>query len=82
MRPYINMTDQEVIDEITSYLAAKKTLIQGGGIAVIQGERRRLEFTPASSRQIDETLRLLEYEARQRGLEIAGDGGAIGVEFR
>jgi ribonuclease HI len=81
MRPYINLTDDELILEINEHFAAKKK-IATGGIAVIAGEGRRVEYTAGSTQALTDNLRMLEYEARQRGLEIAGEGGAIAVEFR
>ena len=81
MRPYLNFTDDELVAEITALFAARRK-IATGGIAVIAGEGRRVEYTPGSAVALNEDMRLAEYEARQRGLEIAGPGGAITVEFR
>ncbi len=76
----IDAIREELIAEINEYVAAKKKVAMGG-IGVVAGEGRRIEYTPASSRGIDEQLRLLGYEARKRGLEIGGSGGAIEVEI-
>lgn len=82
MRPYINYTDDEIVTAITETYAAKRTIGLGGVAVVIAGEGRRVEYTPASAAGLDADLRLLAYEARVRGLEIGGEGGAIAVEFR
>lgn len=81
MRPYINFTDDELIAEITALRDARRKIAMGG-VAVIQGEQRRVEYTTGSAQLLNQDMRELEYEARQRGLEIAGEGGAISVEFR
>lgn len=81
MRPYIDLTDEELIAEIKAYRAAKRKIAMGGDVAVIAGESRRLEFTRSSSTVLDTELRSLYYEARKRGLDIGGTGGAIAVEI-
>ncbi|MET0373960.1 MAG: hypothetical protein ABW128_06845 [Rhizorhabdus sp.] len=80
MRPYINMTDDELTAEITATFAARKTAI-GGGVAVVAGEGRRIEYTRSNLSGLDRTLRDLGFEARKRGLPIGGIGGAIAVEI-
>lgn len=82
MRPYINYTDDEVVTAITETYAARRKIAVGGIAVVIAGEGRRVEYSQGLTDQLNQDLRLLEYEARQRGLEIAGRGGAIEVEFR
>lgn len=82
MRPYINLTDEEVVTAITDTFAARSQIGTGGVAVVIAGEGRRVEYTPADNKQLSSDLRHLEYEARLRGLDIAGIGGAVAVEFR
>lgn len=82
MRPYINYTDDEVVTAITETYAARRKIAAGGIAVVIAGEGRRVEYSQANGTMLSEDLRMLEYEARKRGLDIAGDGGAIEVEFR
>lgn len=82
MRPYINYTDDEVITAITETYTARRKTAAGGIAVVIAGEGRRVEYSQANAGMLSEDLRMLEYEARLRGLEIAGIGGAIAVEFR
>jgi hypothetical protein len=82
MRPYMNYTDDEIVTAITETYAARRKIAAGGLAVVIAGEGRRVEYTQGSASLLAEDLRMLEYEARQRGLEIAGQGGAISVEFR
>jgi len=81
MRPYADLTDELLIAEIEQYRAARKEAMFGGGVGVIAGEGRRIEYTKTSIRGLDEELRVLYYEARQRGLPIGGSGGAIAVEI-
>lgn len=82
MRPYINYTDDELVTAITETFTARRTVAAGGVAVVIAGEGRRVEYTRANPNMLNEDLRMMEYEARLRGLDIAGDGGAIEVEFR
>ncbi len=82
MRPYINYTDEELVAEITTHFEAKSKIAMGGIYSKIAGEGRLVEFSPGQAPLLDQTLRYLEFEARQRGLEIAGEGGAISLEFR
>lgn len=81
MNPYTGLTDDELIAEINEYRAARKEALFGGGVGVVQAEGRRLEFTRANLTGLDAELRMLYYEARRRGLEIGGSGGAIAVEI-
>jgi len=81
MRPYHDWSDQQIIDEIGEYRAAKKKVAMGQ-VAVIAGEGRRIEYTPSQIKLINAELRELADEARERNLPIGGDaGGAIAVEF-
>lgn len=80
MRPYINMSDEELEAEIASTVAARRTAI-GGSVAVIAGEGRRIEYTRSNLGGLDKVLRDLGFEARKRGLAIGGTGGAIAVEI-
>ena len=82
MRPFINYTDEEIQTAITESYEAKRTIARGGVAVVIAGEGRRVEYTQANASALAEDLRLLGYEARLRGLEIGGEGGAISLEFR
>lgn len=82
MRPYIEYTDDEIVTAITETYAARRTIANGGVAVVIAGEGRRVEYTRGNATMMNDDLRMLEYEARLRGLPIAGIGGAIGVEFQ
>jgi hypothetical protein len=82
MRPYMNLTDDELTAAIIDTYAARRKVAAGGDAVVIAGEGRRVEYTRPQAGLIDQDLRQMEYEARLRGLEIAGQGGAISVEFR
>lgn len=81
MRPYADLTDDELTAEIKQYRDARKEALFGGGVGVIAGEGRRIEYTKTSVGGLDQELRLLYYEARARGLPIGGTGGAIAVEI-
>lgn len=75
-------TDDELIAEIKAYIAAKREVALGGGVGVVAGEGRRVEFTRANAKDIDVALREMAYEARERGLSIGGDAdSAILVEI-
>jgi hypothetical protein len=75
-------TDEELVEEIKLYLKAKRDAALGGSdIVVIAGEGRRLEFAPKNFGQIDLALREMGWEARQRGLDIGGEAGALLVEI-
>jgi hypothetical protein len=82
MRPYINYTDDEIVEAITETYAARRKINSGGIAVVVAGEGRRVEYSRGNTTALAEDLRMLEYEARLRRLEIAGDNGAIAVEFR
>lgn len=81
MRPYPpdEFTDEQLREEWRQYRAARKKSAQGG-IGVVAGEGRRLEFTPGQVGTIDLELREIGVEARRRGLDWAGDASAITVE--
>lgn len=75
-------TDEQLVEEIKQYAAARRE-VSTGGIGVIAGEGRRIEFssTPDRIRALNSDLRAMLYEARQRGLPIGGDPQyAIAVE--
>lgn len=82
MRPYPPelYDDAALLAEFSSYRAARKTALSGG-IAVIAGEGRRLEYAPTQYGEIDRELREIACEARARGLSWGGSGGAIAVEI-
>ncbi len=81
MRPYADLTDRALSDEIKQYRDARREALFGGGVGVIAGEGRRIEYTKTSIGGLDADLRLLYYEARMRGMAIGGTGGAIAVEI-
>ena len=81
MRPYAGLTDEQLEAEIQAYLAARREVALGGGVGVIAGEGRRIEYVRSNIGLLDQDLRALGWEARYRGLAIGGDGGAIAVEF-
>jgi hypothetical protein len=73
--------DAALTAEIQAYVAARRTLAQGGGVAVIAGDNRRVEYVGSNIGDLDQELRNLQFEARKRGLAIGGcAGGSIGVE--
>lgn len=75
-------TDEQLVAEIKAYAAARRK-VANGGVAVIAGEGRRVEFAPVDDqiKQLDRDLRSMLFEARQRGLSIGGDPQtAIAVE--
>ena len=79
-RPYASLSDEDLIAEINDLNTAKRKAMMGG-IAVIAGEGRRVEYSKADVGAMNVTLRELYAEARRRRLDIAGVGGAIKVEF-
>lgn len=75
-------TDEQLVEEIKQYAAARRD-VATGGVGVIAGEGRRVEFapTPDRIRVLNSDLRSMLYEARQRNLPIGGDPNyAIAVE--
>lgn len=82
MRLYADLTDDELSAEISEYRAAIKKVATGGGIAVVAGEGRRVEYVSGNVGEARTALRDLLAEASYRGLPIAGTGGgAIPVEI-
>jgi hypothetical protein len=74
-------SDAALIAEIQEYRAAIKE-VSIGGIAVIQGEGRRLEFTRSGVPTLQAELRDMMAAAARRGLISVSPGGAIPVEIR
>jgi hypothetical protein len=72
-------TETSLRAELAEWRAARKTAIMGG-IAVIAGEGRRLEYSRAQLPAIDCEIKEILAEMRRRGL-IAGNIGAIAVEI-
>lgn len=75
-------TDEQLVEEIKQYAAARREVLNGG-VAVIAGEGRRVEFAPTPDRikALNADLRAMMYEARQRNLPIGGEPmNAIAVE--
>lgn len=54
--------------------------MMGGGVAVIAGEGRRIEYTKANAGSLEAELKNLIAEAAVRGLVVTR-GGAINVEI-
>lgn len=81
MRLYADLTDEQLSAEISEYSGAIKKIALGGGIAVVAGEGRRVEYASGNVGEARTALRDLLAEARIRGLSIADGGGAIPVEI-
>ena len=81
MRLYADLTDEQLSAEISEYRAAIKAVAVGGGVGVVAGEGRRVEYVAGNVIEARTALRDLLAEARIRGLPIADGGGAIPVEI-
>ena len=81
MAPYADYTDDQIKSEIKEIRAALRKM-GTGDIAVVAGEGRRIEYGPGDAKILKTELRELAAEARDRGMAIGGEYGAIGVEFR
>jgi diaminopimelate decarboxylase len=81
MRLYADLTDEQLSAEISEYRAAIKKVALGGGIGVVAGEGRRIEYAEGNVNEARTALRDLLAEAAYRGLEIGEGGGAIPVEI-
>lgn len=77
---YGSLTDEELKAEIAEYRAAIKKAAMGG-VGVVAGEGRRLEYTAGNMSIARTELRELLTEAAARGMEIGEGGGAIPVEI-
>lgn len=76
------MTDEQLLAEIKEYQAALKSRAMGGGVAVVAGEGRRVEYVGSDIALLQTALRDLITEAKSRGLICDnGSGGAIAVEI-
>src|SRR3546814_8459444 len=75
---YSTMTDQELLAEIKQYRDALKAVAIGGGVGVVAGEGRRVEYVQGNSGEARLALRELLVEAQNRRL-IERTGGAIAV---
>lgn len=80
MRPYADLTDEELKAEIAEFRLAIKQAAKGG-VGVVAGEGRRLEYTAGNMNIAYAALRDLYAEAAERGLAIGQGGGAIPVEI-
>lgn len=82
MRLYADLTDEQLLAEISEYRGAIKQVAMGGGVGVVAGEGRRIEYTSGNVGEARTALRDLLAEAYLRGMAIGGDGGgAIPVEI-
>jgi hypothetical protein len=77
------LTNEALLAEIAAFRKALREIALGGGVGVVAGEGRRLEFTKSNAGAASGALRDLLQEAKDRGLDIgsAGGGGSIVVEF-
>ena len=78
---YSQMTDQELADKISKYMAAIEEAELGGGVGVVAGEGRRMEFTSANLDAAKRTLDALVLERDRRGNNGRIPGRAIGMRF-
>jgi hypothetical protein len=78
-RPYQDLTDQQLADEIAEYRAALKKVAIGGQVTDVGAEGRRMTVTPVNTNEVRNALDALIYERDYR----AGTqrGGSIGVQF-
>lgn len=81
MRPYEHLTDEQLLAEIEEYRAAIKKVAIGGGVGVVAGEGRRVEYVQSNLEAARLALRELYTEAALRGLTTGESGGAIPVEI-
>lgn len=79
MRIYSSLTTEQLDAKISDLTGKLEGLQSGGGIAVIQGEGRRMEYTRGNSAGLQDLLKLALAERDRR----AGTNpyGAIGVTF-
>lgn len=77
---YSTFTDQQLLAEIKEYQGAIKAVAIGGGVGVVAGEGRRVEFVTGNVGAARTELRELVHEAVSRGL-MNSSGGAIAVEI-
>jgi hypothetical protein len=72
--------DDPALDTLIADLtAAYRDTILGGGVAIVQGEGRKIEYTRANRDDIRRELAAAKREkARRTG---SCDSGALGVEF-
>jgi len=80
MRIYASLTDEALEAEVAEYIAAIKTAVSGG-IAVVAGEGRRIEYARGNIGEARLALRELFAEAQYRSLAFGDGGGAIPVEI-
>lgn len=81
MRPYEHLTDEQLTAEIREYQAAIKAVGIGGGVGVVAGEGRRVEYVASNLDAARLALRELFTEADMRGIGSGSGGGAIAVEI-
>jgi hypothetical protein len=76
-------SDDELVQTILAYRKAIRDVAMGGGVGVVAGENRRLEFTQANVKLAQTAMRDLLGEASDRGLPIGGAdiSGSLAVEF-
>jgi hypothetical protein len=81
MRPYQNLTDEELQTEIDEYVAARKTNLKRN-VEEVAGEGRKIKYFGLDNRNINRELRELYLEAQERGWDLGGPvGGAVPVEI-
>jgi hypothetical protein len=78
-RPYRDLTDQELTDEIADYRAALKKVALGGEVTDVGAEGRRMTVTPVNRTEICNALDALMWERDYRAGNVCG--GSLGVDI-
>lgn len=82
MARYSDLTDEELQGKITSFRNALEELALGGGVSVVAGEGRRMEFTRSNIKDCERLLEALEAEWDSRyPRDPAQYGRAIGIRW-
>lgn len=82
MADYRGLSDDDLRAKITRYEAAIEEIDLGGGVAVIAGEGRRMEYVQANASKARETLEDLYYERSRRWpADYPRQGRAIAVRI-
>jgi hypothetical protein len=76
---YSGLTCEQLDKKIAELMSASEQLALGGGIAVVAGEGRRVEYTRGQSNGADKLLKEAICERDWRAGHVTG--GAIGVRF-
>lgn len=76
---YSDLTDEQLAAKIVQFRDAQDELALGGGVAVIAGEGRRIEYTRSQSGKLASALIELLAERDRRG---GTSGGALPIWIR